>query len=292
MTSTYVGKMNTIKPIDSHVHFWKFDDHLDYPAWFNDRPDLKQDYLPYHLGPELSAISAEGAVIVGTAHSTHSHNLEWGNMCEKNRIVMALIGNYRLDSAHLCELLDSYANKPWFVGIRSQSKITTGNSNDSSNSDRGAQELIKRKLVLDLIVDYTSIPSITIFSRRHENLPIVVNHCGCPPLYKSNFHLWERNIRELSRAPNVSVKYSSFLFHFHPTYDPIQLQRTAEVLFETFGSKRLLWGSNWPPVLVGGTYRQTFNTLVNSTPTLSFDERSDLLRHNSIRIYNFPIDSL
>ena len=110
MTSTYVGKMNDIKPIDSHVHFCKFDDDLDYPAWFNDQSKLKQDYLPCHLGPELSAISAEGALVVGTAHSAHNHNLEWGNMCEKNRIVMALIGNYRLDSAHLCELLDTPTN--------------------------------------------------------------------------------------------------------------------------------------------------------------------------------------
>ena len=61
------------------------------------------------------------------------------------------------------------------------------------------------------------------------------------------------------------------------------------MLFEAFGSERLLWGSNWPPELVGGSYREAFDTMMDAAPPLSADERLRVRRDNAIRVYQLPV---
>lgn len=127
-----------------------------------------------------------------------------------------------------------------------------------------------------------------MFARRHEGLTFVLNHCGLPPFRDGDLTPWERHVRALAAIPNVVVKYSSFFLHCHPRCDPEQLRRAAGVLFEAFGSDRLLWGSNWPPELVGGSYGEAFAAMLDSAPALSAGERAQVLRHNAVRIYGLP----
>ena len=112
-----------IRAIDTHVHFWELADYGGYDGWFAGRDYLRRDYLPHHLRPELAAVGAEGAVIVGAAPDSHRHNLEWGAMCEQHADVIGLVGSYSLTSPRLGEWLDAYAGKPWFLGIRSQPEL-------------------------------------------------------------------------------------------------------------------------------------------------------------------------
>ena len=76
LASTTLAAM--IRVIDTHVHFWELAGYGGYDGWFAGREYLRRDYLPHHLRPELAAVGAEGAVIVGAAPDSHRHNLEWG----------------------------------------------------------------------------------------------------------------------------------------------------------------------------------------------------------------------
>ena len=278
-----------VRPIDTHVHFWELAGYRGYDGWFRGRDYLRRDYLPHHLRPELAAIGAAGAVIVGAAPDSHRHNLEWGAMCEQHPDVLGLVGSYSMTSPRLGEWLDAYAGRPWFLGIRSQPQLPPDRWDEDAAADRGARELRRRGLVLDILVEHTLIPAVGGFARRHEELTLVLNHCGLPPFRDGDLGLWERHVRALAAVPNVVVKYSSFFLHCHPRCDPEQLRRAAGVLFEAFGSERLLWGSNWPPELVGGSYGEAFATMLDSAPTLTASERARVLRDNAVRVYRLPV---
>ena len=277
------------RAIDTHVHFWELAGYRGYDGWFAGREYLRRDYLPHHLHPELAGIGAEGAVIVGAAPDSHRHNLQWGAMCERHADVLGLVGSYSMSSPRLSEWLDDYGGKPWFVGIRSQPVLPPERWGEDAAADRGARELLRRGLVLDILVQHTLIPAVGMFARRHPDLPFVLNHCGLPPFRDGGLDVWERHVRELAALPNVVVKYSSFFLHCHPRCVADELRRAAGVLFEAFGSERLLWGSNWPPELVGGSYREAFDTMMDSAPALAADERRRVLRDNAIRVYKLPV---
>ena len=59
----------------------------------------------------------------------------------------------------------------------------------------------------------------------------------------------------------------------------------ADTLFELFGVDRLLWGSNWPPELLGGTYAEAFDLMLGCAGDLSFTEYSKVFRENAERVY-------
>ena len=209
-------------------------------------------------------------------------------MCEQHADVLGLVGSYSITSPRLAEWLDAYAGKPWFVGIRSQPQLPPERWEEDAAADRGARELQRRGLVLDILVEHPLIPAVGRFARRHEGLTLVLNHCGLPPFRSGDLTPWERHVRDLAAVPNVVVKYSSFFLHCHPRCDRELLRRAAAVLFEAFGSERLLWGSNWPPELVGGSYGEAYAAMLGSAPDLSAAERARVLRHNAVRVYGLP----
>lgn len=284
-----MASSDAVQPIDTHVHFWDLATYQGFDSWFAGRAYLRRDYLPHHLQPELDGIGARGAIIVGAAPDCHRHNLGWGRMCEEEEGVVGLVASYSLASPQLEVWLNDYAGKRWFLGIRSQPATSPDEWGSDSVADQGARALLRRSLVLDILVDHHRLPAVCVFARKHADLPFVVNHCGLPPFVEGDLQLWERNVRELAGCANVVMKYSSFLLHCHPRCDPHDLRHAAEVLFDSFGTKRLLWGSNWPPELVGGTYREAFDTMLGSAPALSDDERNQVLALNASRVYGLQL---
>ena len=284
-----MNSTKAIPAIDTHIHFWQLSNYHGFDNWFEGRDYLKRDYLPQHLLPELNDIGARGAIIVGAAPDSHSHNLDWGQMCKEHEHVLALVGSYSLTSKKLEQWLEEYKNERWFVGIRSQPLTHYSQWGNDTEADKGAKILARHNLAFDMLVDHSRIPGVRDFARKHASLPIILNHCGQPPFRNDDFSEWEKNIRELATVDNVMMKYSSFFLHSYPHCNLNKFKYAASVLFESFGPKRLLWGSNWPPELVGGSYKEAFEIMLSSTPKLSINEKEHLLYRNAIQVYQLKI---
>jgi len=274
--------------IDTHVHFWKIVDYQPYASWFQDKTFLNQDFVPGDLAPHLSNAGVESALIVGAAPDSHEHNLWCGSLVEGHDTVGGLIGSYSLEHDNLPSWLDDFANKPWFVGIRARPAAPPEDWASDSRAALGIAELKRRGLTLDMLLDHSLLPAVAPLAAKHPDLPIVINHCGLPPFREGDLSVWAKNITELAALPNIFVKYSSFFLHCYPDCDRAQLQRAADVLFESFGTERLLWGSNWPPELVGGTYQNAFDTMLACAGKLSDREFNRVFRENARAVYKLP----
>jgi L-fuconolactonase len=100
---------------------------------------------------------------------------------------------------------------------------------------------------------------------RHPNLRLLVSHLGLPEpvqrgdaLSEADAHERMSHVLKLAKHPGVHVKLSGFYAvalpaHEHPHEASHPLVR---VLFDAFGDKRLLWGSDFPPVLDHASFKQ------------------------------------
>ena len=59
-----------------------------------------------------------------------------------------------------------------------------------------------------------------------------------------------------------------------------------DVIFEAFGTKRLLYGSDWPVCNVAGGYGKALDILRNYSEKLTQTEQQDLFVDNDVRFYN------
>lgn len=277
--------MTREQAIDTHVHFWQLETYRPFSAWFGEKHFLEKDYLPADLKPALESCGVESAVIVGAAPDSDEHNLWCGELVERYAHVAALVGSYSFENENLGAALDQFSGKSWFVGIRARPASDPEEWVKDKAAERGVAELRRRGLVLDTLVDHTLLPAVATFAARHDDVPLVVNHCGLPPFSTDNLSTWASHIQQLAQCANVSVKYSSFLLHCHPHCEPDRLRFAAQTLLEHFGVERLLWGSNWPPELVGGTYADAYRTMLNAAGTLSEGEFNLIFRENAVRVY-------
>lgn len=288
MADQYMTKEGKKPAIDTHVHFWDLATYRGYDSWFKGRDYLNKNYLPNDLTPLLAECHVESAIIVGAAPDSHKLNLEWGGLVENNPTVSALIGSYTLENDNLEEWFSDYSGKPWFVGIRAHPSVPPDSWGEPTDADRGLRLLRDRNLTLDILVNHTLLPAVAQFADRIADLPIVVNHCGLPPFPSGDLGNWKSNIQELAKRDNVFMKYSSFFLHCYPHCDNSMLKAAADSLFQSFGVDRLLWGSNWPPELVGGTYREAYNCMLSNAGDLSINEYNQVFRENAEKVYHLP----
>ena len=59
-----------------------------------------------------------------------------------------------------------------------------------------------------------------------------------------------------------------------------------EVVFNAFGSKRMLFGSDWPVCNVAGSYSKMINMVKQYTAALTQAEQADFWGNNAIKFYH------
>ena len=58
-----------------------------------------------------------------------------------------------------------------------------------------------------------------------------------------------------------------------------------DIIFEAFGAKRTMFGSDWPVCNVAGGYQQMLSIVKNYTSKLSADEQAQFWGLNAIEFY-------
>ena len=94
-------------------------------------------------------------------------------------------------------------------------------------------------------------------------------------------------MQEISKNENVYCKISGLTTEasWH-TWDEKDFYPYLDCVFECFGTGRLLFGSDWPVLLVSGTYSKWKSLIENYMKNFSEGERQNVFNNNAIKFYN------
>jgi L-fuconolactonase len=166
----------------------------------------------------------------------------------------------------------------------------------------GAARLAARNLVYDAWQYYPQLSELCTLADALPDLNIVVNHCGgllgignyANP---RNFGHWKDQVAEVARRPNTVMKLGGLgrqrcgfgleKLSIAPTATELALlwQPYVETCVELFGTQRCMFGSNFPPDNVAGSYRTVWNALKLTTSGCSATERHALFCGTAGRVY-------
>jgi L-fuconolactonase len=272
--------------VDTHLHFWDLSTYAPYSDWMKDSPELNRTLLPDDIRPHFEACAVDRGVIIEAARGSHALNLWWLSLAQRYPYIGAVVTGCFLEQPDLAAWFDEYSHSPYFVGIRTQPAGAPESWAANADTERGLKELARRDLSLDLLVTYESFEAVRQLAARHPSLRIILDHCGGPPIREGQLDLWAKYLAPLAGQPNIVVKYSSLLLYAEPNISVEAVRPVAEFLIETFGAQRLLWGSNWPVELKGGSYEQSFQvTHAAISPLTTADERAAIYGGNAVRFY-------
>jgi len=277
--------INPAPVIDTHLHFWDLATYQD-TDWLKSQPAIFRNFLPEDLRPHFEACGVDRGVIIEATRSSHALNLWWLSLAEQSPYIGAVVAGAYLEQPDLAARLDEYAHSPYFAGLRTQPAGPAEQWADNPDTARGLAELTRRDLSLDLLVTYESFAAVGRLAAKYPSLRIILDHCGGPPLREGQLDLWRQHFAPLAAQPNIQVKYSSLLLYAEPDISIGRVRPVAEFLMTTFGAQRLLWGSNWPVELMGGTYEQSFNIMRAALlPVTTPVERAAIYGGNAAQFY-------
>jgi len=91
-------------------------------------------------------------------------------------------------------------------------------------------------------------------------LKVVINHLGNPPVPNKGWEPWATYIKRASELPNMSIKLSAGLaLVIKWKWSTDEIRRYSDYVLELFGHDRVLAGSNWPVVDLGGTFDEVWH---------------------------------
>jgi len=271
--------------IDAHQHFWIYDQ-KEY-SWINDEMSiLKRDFLPYDLKKEITSIGFDGSIAV-QARQTIDETKWLIKLAGQNDIIKGVVGWLDIRSPKFKYQLEKYAKHTKLVGIR---HVVQDEPDDRfmlrSEFIEGIRELENYSLVYEILILEKQLPAAAELVSRFPNHRFVLNHIGKPKISYTLLEPWKSLISELAEYPGVYCKISGMVTEVDwRNWQNEDFRPYLDTVFEAFGSKRILYGSDWPVCTVAASYKDVFNIVNDYIEQFSPDDKNKIMGENATRLY-------
>lgn len=271
--------------IDTHVHFWNYDKVKD--AWINDEMKiLQRDFLPQHLKPELDQNGMEGVVVV-QADQSENETKFLIELAKKNPEIKGIIGWVDLQNEDIENKLLYYSQSSIIKGFR---HIVQAESPGFLKGERflnGIKLLKNFEFTYDVLIYQNQLEEAIDFVNEFPEQKFIIDHCAKPMIKDKKIDEWEKGMQEISQNKDVYCKLSGLTTEAKwNNWNEKDFYPYLDIVFECFGTDRLLFGSDWPVVLVSGTYTKWKNLLKNYMHNYSPEEKEKVFTKNAIEFYN------
>jgi L-fuconolactonase len=151
----------------------------------------------------------------------------------------------------------------------------------------GIQSLQKFNFTYDLLIYENQLPEAIGFVNKFPGQKIIIDHCAKPDIKIKSIDEWKKGIEEISKNKNVYCKLSGLTTEANwNSWNEKDFYPYLDIVFKNFGTDRLLFGSDWPVVLISGGYARWKALLENYMQDFSNEEKENIFEKNAIQFYN------
>lgn len=274
-----------MQKIDAHQHFWVFDPVRD--SWIDGpMPEIQRNFLPDDLEPILKTNGFDGCVVVQSDQSEAENEFQLKN-ADKNSIIKGVVGWVDFCSSEVESRLEYYSGFEPMKGFR---HILQGEPDASfmlqKSFMQGVSLLRKFGFTYDLLIYPKHLQKAKKLVETFPDQPFVIDHIAKPDIKNKNIDDWKKDISAIAKMGNVSCKVSGMVTEADwKNWKPEDFTPYLDVVFEVFGAKRILFGSDWPVCNVAGGYEKMLSIVQNYTSTLTQNEQELFWGGNAASFY-------
>lgn len=272
--------------IDAHQHFWKYNEARD--TWItDDMAVIQRNFLPEDFKPVLKENKIDGSIIVQSDQSKEENIFQLANALQHD-FAMGVVGWVDLQAENLSEHLEYYKEFKKLKGFR---HVLQGERQRDfmlrPNFKRGIGKLREFGYTYDILIFPDQLQYTVELVKSFPDQPFVLDHIAKPYIKDKKIDGWKKDIKTLASFENVFCKVSGLVTEadwknwthddFHPYLD---------VISESFGSTRIMYGSDWPVCLVAASYQQVLGLVSDYFSRFSPNEQELIFGRNAMRFYN------
>jgi L-fuconolactonase len=230
--------------IDSHQHFWRLD-RGDY-TWLTPAFEpVYRDYLPEDLEPQIARAGVSSTIAVQAA-ATVDETRFLLELAQRHSFIAGVVGWVDFESVAAPATIAELAEDNHLVGLRPMIQdIPETEWMLNPQLAPVFEVMIDHDLVFDALVKPQHLMPLYELIGSHPELRVVVDHGAKPALRGGDLTEWKRDITAIARDTRAVCKLSGLVTEAGSA-NPAALAECVDHLLETFGPRRLLWGSDWP----------------------------------------------
>lgn len=272
--------------IDAHQHFWKFDPVRD--SWINeDMKVIQRDFLPSDLQPVLQQNGIEGSVVVQSDQSATENEFQLQN-ANNNDFIKGVVGWVDLQSPNIKEQLQELSRHKKLKGFR---HVLQSEPDPAfmmrPDFLRGIRCLRQFDFTYDILIYPKHLSYAKQLVAAFPDQPFVIDHMAKPFIKDGIIEDWKRDMVAFAQHENVSCKISGMVTEADwKQWKKEDFRPYLDVVFEVFGSKRILFGSDWPVCLVAASYEKMLGIVHDYISEFTTQEQSDFWSGNAVSFYN------
>lgn len=271
--------------IDSHQHFWRYQK-AGFEWITDDMKVIQRDFLPTDLAPLLAENDIEGCVTVQVDQTENETDFLL-NLADQYDFIKGVVGWVDFKSEKINERLFEYSRYWKLKGFR---HIVQGESKGfllQPDFIRGIRALKPFNFTYDILVYAHQLEDVIRFLPQVPDQKFVVDHLAKPSIKAGEIAEWSKHIKKVAAFENVYCKLSGMVTEAKwKKWNDSDFRPYLDTVFECFGARRLMYGSDWPVCLVGASYHQQRSIVEAYLTHLSHQEKEQIRGGNAVRFYN------
>ena len=275
--------------LDTHLHLlYQNEFHYD---WCADLPALNQDFKIEEYQKLIKDHGITGSLFIEVDAREDEISGEaayFSNLTEMaDNPIAGVIAACRPENKNFEELLELTLTDS-VCGLRRVLHTMPDEMSQTSLFRKNIRSLAGRNLPFDLCFLERQLPLAYELAKSCSDNQFVLDHCGVPTIVKDSFPVWKSALEKLATLPNVTCKMSGII-----AYCPSPEEATLETLrpwmettVETFGTDRVILGSDWPVCNLTQGLPAWLTIAREFFSSYSDDEQHAIFHRNAEDIYN------
>ncbi|HLV99667.1 MAG TPA: amidohydrolase family protein [Ktedonobacterales bacterium] len=138
----------------------------------------------------------------------------------------------------------------------------------------------------DLCLRHTQLAAAIELVRQCPETAFMLDHLGKPDVREHTLTPWREELTQLAALPNVFCKLSGLVTEADPmTWTIDELRPYVDAALVAFGEDRVVFGGDWPVLLLASSYPRWIDTLAALTAHLPEGAQRKLWAENARRFY-------
>ena len=277
--------MEQVKIIDSHQHFWQYDQRKH--AWINDDMQvLRKNYLPEAAKDVMQEAGVDYCIAV-QADQTDAETKFLLQLAAEHLFIKGVVGWIDLRADDIDEQLASYCEQKLLKGFR---HVVQEEPDDEfllrDNFQRGISSLHDYGYAYDVLIFPKQLDAAIRFCQKNGGMRLVIDHGAKPNLKDADTTAWLNKMKQFTDMPHVYCKLSGLVTEADWTnWSKYEIFAVFDALVSIFGTQRLMFGSDYPVCLLAAPYKQWLQTVREYFTLFTLEEQQQIFYNNAANFY-------
>jgi len=147
------------------------------------------------------------------------------------------------------------------------------------------ENIAELKTVVNVLIAAEQLPLLETWVERFPQMEVLIDHIGYPQIALGTTGVDFESLGRLARFPNVSLKVSGYYYFSNQRYPFADCWDIFRAIYHEWGPERLIWGSDFPHVLLKCGYRPALLFQERFFDFLGTQDLSLIMGGNALRLY-------